>query len=105
MVMKQFDVFRNPSGSARTAPFLLLIQSDLLDDFPTRMVAPLVRPASLSLPATRLNPTFKVEGEPLVMLTQQLGAVPKRSLKARVASLERHRTEIIGAIDFLLGGV
>ena len=48
---------------------------------------------------------FKIEGEPLTMLTQQLGAVPRRSLKVRVASLERDRTEIIGAIDFLLGGV
>ncbi|MBL8953162.1 MAG: CcdB family protein [Myxococcaceae bacterium] len=104
-MMRQFDVYRNPSGSARTVPFLLLIQSDLLDDFPTRMVAPLVRPSSLALPATRLNPTFKIEGEVVTMLTQQLGAVPKRSLKTRVASLDRHRTEIIGAIDFLLGGV
>ena len=104
--MKQFDVYRNPNpGSSRTVPFLVLIQSDLLEDFPTRMVAPLVRPASLSLPATRLNPTFKIEGEPLTLLTQQLGAVPKRSLKARVGSLDRHRTELIGAIDFLLGGV
>lgn len=104
--MKQFDVFRNPNpGSARTVPFLLLIQSELLDEFPTRIVAPLVKPSALSVPATRLNPTFKVDGEPVLMLTQQLGAVAKRSLKHKVASLDRHRTEIIAAIDFLLGGV
>lgn len=59
----------------------------------------------LPVPATRLNPSFKVAGETAVMLTQQLGAVAKRSLKAPVGSLGRHRTEIIGAIDFLLGGV
>ncbi len=104
--MKQFDVFKNSNpASSRVVPLLLLVQSDLLDDFPTRVVAPLVRPSSLSLPATRLNPTFKIESESLTMLTQQLGAVPKRSLKVRVGSLERHRTEIISAIDFLLGGV
>ena len=104
--MNQFDVYRNPNpASVRTVPWLLLIQSDLLDDFPTRMVAPLVKPAALSVPATRLNPAFKIDGEPAVMLTQQLGAVPRRSLKHKVASLERHRTEIIAAIDFLLGGV
>lgn len=104
--MKQFDVFRNPNaGSARTVPWLLLIQSDLLDEFPTRMVAPLVRPTALGVPATRLNPTFQIDGEPAVMLTQQLGAVPKRALKQKVASLERQRQNIIAAIDFLLGGV
>ena len=104
--MKQFDVFRNPNAaSVRTVPWLLLIQSDLLDEFPTRMVAPLVRAGALALPATRLNPSFKVEGETVYMLTQQLGAVPKRYLKQAVVSLERHRTDIIGAIDFLLGGV
>jgi toxin CcdB len=104
--MKQFDVFRNPNpASARTVPWLLLVQSELLDDFPTRMVAPLVRASALTVPATRLNPAFKIEGEPAVMLTQQLGAVPKRSLKHRVTSLERHRTDIIAAIDFLLSGV
>ncbi len=104
--MKQFDVYPNPNhGSAKTVPFLLLIQSDLLDEFPTRMVAPLVRPSSLSLPATRLNPTFKIDGEPVVMLTQQLGAVSKKSLKHPRSSLKRHRVEIIAAIDFLLGGV
>ena len=104
--MKQFDVYRNPNpASARTVPWLLLIQSDLLDEFPTRMVAPLVRPSSLPVPASRLNPTFKVDGEAATMLTQQLGAVPKRSLKHRVVSLEKHRGDIIGAVDFLLGGV
>ena len=104
--MKQFDVYRNPNpASAKTVPWLLLLQSDLLDDFPTRLVAPLVRPSMLPYPATRLNPTFKVDGEAATMLTQQLGAVPKRSLKHRVGSLERHRTDIIGAVDFLVGGV
>jgi toxin CcdB len=104
--MKQFDVFKNSnSASARVVPLLLVTQSDLLDDFPTRVVAPLVRSSSLTLPATRLNPTFKIDGEALTMLTQQLGAVPKLSLKVKVGSLERHRTEIISAIDFLFGGV
>jgi toxin CcdB len=69
------------------------------------MAAPLVRPSTLSAAATRLNPTFKLGGETAIMLTQQLGAVAKQSLKHRVGSLASHRTEIIAAIDFLLGGV
>ncbi len=104
--MRQFDVYRNPSpASARDVPWLLVIQSDLLEEFPTRVVAPLVRPRSLRQAASRLNPSFKVDGETAVMLTQQLGAVPTRSLKHRAGSLASQRAAIIGAIDFLLSGV
>ncbi len=105
--MEQFDVFRNPNAKAvRTVPWLLVVQSGLLDQLPTRLVAPLVRPAALmGLPASRLNPTFSVGGDPVVMLTQQLGAVPTRSLSHRVASLADRRSVIIAAVDFLLSGV
>lgn len=104
--MKQFDVFRNPnSGTSRVVPWLMVIQSDLLDEFPTRMVAPLVRPQLLGTPSTRLNPTFRIGGESAVMLTQQLGSIAKRSLCIHVTSLESHRSEIMAAIDFLLAGI
>jgi toxin CcdB len=104
--VRQFDVYRNPSSaSARAVPLLLIVQSDLLDEFPTRVVAPLVRPEDLKAPARRLNPTFEIDGTTVIMLTQQLGAIPKRSLKQRVGSLAEQRTTIIGAIDVLLGGV
>ncbi|MFZ5468233.1 MAG: CcdB family protein [Myxococcota bacterium] len=102
---RQFDVFRNPNAAtARAVPWLLVIQADLLEDFPTRAVIPLVRPSALQVPASRLNPSFEISGERAILLTQQIGAVPKRSLKERVAVLADQRTKIIGAIDFLLAG-
>lgn len=102
---KQFDVFRNPnSASARVVPWLLVLQADLLNEFPTRLVAPLVRPSALKVPATRLNPVFEIAGERAVMLTQQLGAVPTRSLRERVTNLDPQRAAILGAVDFLLAG-
>ncbi len=104
--MRQFDVYRNPDpASARHVPWLLVVQSDLLEEFSTRMVAPLIRSSALRAPASRLNPVFKIEGESVVMLTQQLGAVPARSLKHRVATLSAQRSAVFGAIDFLLSGV
>jgi hypothetical protein len=56
-------------------------------------------------PITRLNPQFRVEGEVVVMLTQQLGAVRASLMKKAVGNLGAHRPTIIGAIDILWSGV
>jgi len=40
--MAQYDVFSNPSRcAAEGIPYVVVIQSDLLDAFPTRMTVPL----------------------------------------------------------------
>jgi toxin CcdB len=39
------------------------------------------------------------------MLTPQMAGIPRSELGASVASLERHRFEIIAAIDFLVTGI
>ena len=64
MVMRRFDVFRNPSPrSSRTIPYLVLVQSELLDELPTQVVVPLVKGAALGgRAAARLNPSFDIEG-------------------------------------------
>lgn len=101
----RFDVFKNPSGS-KTYPYVLVLQHALLDQLPTRLVAPLVRLDALDAPPiTRLNPRFTIERVPVVMLTQQLGAVSVARLQKRVASLEASSAEIIAAIDVLFAGV
>lgn len=105
MVIRQFDVFRNPNArSSRQVPFLLVLQHDLLEGMPTRVVAPLFREAALPA-AARLNPRFRVADTDVVMVTQQLGAVPARGLTRWVANLEARRSEIIGAVDVLVAGV
>ena len=107
MVTQRFDVFRNPSPrSVNTVPYVVVLQSELLDDLPTRVVAPLVKAAALAgRPATRLNPELEVEGETLFLLTQQVGAVPLRSLTRRVGSLEDRRDVIVAALDLLFSGI
>ena len=106
MVKRQFDVFVNPNpSSSRDVPWLLVVQSDLLDEVATQVVVPLVRPSHLGIALTRLNPSFKVGGQSVVMLTQQIGSVRTSSLKKRAGNLESRRHEIVAAIDFLLGGV
>ena len=65
MVIGRFDVVRNPGKrDASTVPYLLVLQSELLDGIDTRVVAPLVRPSALaSKTLTRLNPEFEIDGE------------------------------------------
>lgn len=107
MVRRRFDVFRNPNPkSSRTIPYLVLLQSELLDELATQVVAPLARTTALAgRTATRLNPTFDIDGEAVCLLTQQIGAVPTSALSNRVTSLEDRREVIIGALDFLFSGI
>ena len=105
MVIRQFDVFKNPRDKTRF-PFLLVVQHDLLDTLSVRVVVPLAPKASFGArTAMRLNPVFTVDGTAVVMLTQMLGAVRASTLGKRVATLSAKRAEIIGALDVLFTGV
>lgn len=101
----RFDVYKNPSGS-KSHPFVVVVQHQVLDGLPTRVVVPLVaREALEGLPISRLNPTFVIGRKSLVLLTQQLGAVRTSSLTAHVGSLIDHSAEILSALDVLISGV
>ena len=105
--MAQFDVYRNPNAASRARiPYLLDIQSDLLDSVATRIVVPLCKPDALSgKPAERLNPAFEVEGRKLFMLTLDLAGVSRKALGERVANLAAGRTAIIAALDLAITGI
>jgi toxin CcdB len=105
--MAQFDVHRNPNAATRARiPYLLDVQSDLLDPLATRVVVPLCKPEVLSgKPAERLNPAFEIEGRRLLMLTPELAGVSRKALGERVANLAPERAAIIAAIDLVLTGI
>ncbi len=105
--MAQFDVHRNANPATRSRiPYLLDVQSDLLDPLATRVVVPLCKPEILSgRPAERLNPGFEVEGRKVLMLTPELAGVQRRHLGERVANLASERRAIIGALDLLITGI
>lgn len=98
--MAKYDVFPNPSGDG----FLLDVQTDLLSDLNTRVVVPILPRSRAPKPATRLNPSFDIDGEPVVMVTQFMAAVPVGILKSSVASLEEEFEKITVAIDMLMQG-
>ena len=84
--------------------YLLDVQSDLLSDLNTRVVVPLLPERAAPLPAKRLNPIFRIEGEPHVMTTQFIAAVPERALGNPVDSLASEAEAVTAAIDMLTQG-
>ena len=104
--MAQFDVFRNGNPTTRDeTPYLLDVQSDLLDPLATRVVVPLVRMAAVPSPIRYLNPVFEVDGEKVVMSTPELAGVPRQVLGAKVGNLSARRDDIIRALDVLISGL
>ncbi len=105
--MAQFDVYRNPNPSSRTRiPYLLDVQSGLLDPIATRVVVPLCKPEVLSgKPAERLNPVFEIEGRKLYLLTPELAGVPRKVLGDPIVNLAAERRAIIDALDLVFTGI
>lgn len=104
--MARFDVYANSGSHAATTPYLLDVQSDLLDGLDSRMVIPL---RSLKhFPQVKLSPhltpIFTIEGEALLLETPKMGAVPQRVLKSPVVSLAGDQAQITAALDFLFHG-
>lgn len=98
--MTRFDVFDNPDGPGA----LLNVQSDLLEDFNTRLVVPLMPRDQAPAPARYLNPIFQIDNSELVMVTQFMATVPAKILRRRIGSLRDNSDQITRAIDMLLQG-
>jgi len=104
--MARFDVYANPGTHARTTPYLLDVQSNLLDAADSRMVIPLrslEHFAKVPLPSA-LAPVFTIEGREVLLETLKMGAVPVRILKSPVASLAAEQARVTAALDFLFNG-
>lgn len=105
--MPQFAVYRNKNAKTKnTIPYLLDVQSDLLNDLQTRVVVPLhsAKHWDYKLMST-LTPVFNIDGKSCVMLTPQLAGIAKRELGTAVADFCEHRAEIMAALDFLITGI
>lgn len=103
--MKQFDIVANPFPRSRERqPFLASLQSDLLSrNLDTTVVAPL-EPAASGTFADRLNPRVEIEGQPFVLITQELVTVRKSGLGETCGSIASERDAIVAALDLLFTG-
>jgi toxin CcdB len=104
--MAQFTVYRNKNPRSRAAvPFLLNVQSDLLEEMQSRVVIPLTKAAALTRkPVAHLMPVVEFEGETYVLMTPHLAAISRDDLGPPAGSLVEQRDTIIAAMDFLLSG-
>lgn len=104
--MARFDVYPNPGAYAKTTPYLLDVQSELLDGLDSRVVIPLrslEHFPKVKLP-TRLTPVLRVVGTDYLLETPKMGSVPRRILKASVTCLAEQQDQITDALDFLFQG-
>jgi toxin CcdB len=103
-MIRQFDVVSNPdSEESAQRPYLVVLQSDLVHDLRSAIVAPLVVHNAIE-GARRLNPIIAVEGHEFWLATHELFAVDRRILRNKVATAAEHRDAIIAALDFVFTG-
>ena len=102
--MQQFAVFANPGASARRAPYLLNIQSELFDSS-SLVVAPLAEPDYFGPAVRRLNPTLMVGAQPYVLSVLEMASVSRHRLGHPIGDLSSSRDEIAAALDMLFTGV
>jgi toxin CcdB len=97
--MAQFHVYRLSNGM-----MVIDCQSNLVDEFSTRLTVPLVPPGDINRPLPRLLPVFTIEGIDYVMATPFAAAIPRRELTTAIADLSADAYIVTGALDMLLGG-
>jgi len=96
----QFDLYRMPGGG-----IVVVLQSDLLDELQTRVVAPLIPASSVKRVIQSLNPGV-VLGETAYLVMPQLAATLTFSeMGEKVGSLTAMQDAIVWAIDALLSGI
>ena len=99
--MARFDVHR----SRRTdGSLLVIVQADMFNSLDTRLAIPLLPTRKGRTPLARLNPPVEISGEPYVVYTQHMLAVPVEQLGAPIANIAEHRDDIVAAVDFLQQG-
>lgn len=105
--MAQFYAYQNSNpATSRQFPYLLDIQSNLLDQLRTTIVIPL-SPSKVVAHFTisKLNPVMEIEGETYTAMLQDMAGVDRNQLGQAVCDLTHYRSEIIAAVDFVLSGI
>lgn len=97
--MARFDVYQG----AKARGLLLDIQSDLLDEFGSRVVVPLM-PIEGVQTVSRLHPVFVIEDRPYIMSTHLIFAIPLERLGKKIVSLAHEDLPITSAVDKLFSG-
>ena len=86
-----------------TIPFVVVVQSNLYNNYRRRVVVPLVNKSSLGkVTNPRFNPTFRIKGQSVVLHPLEIVSVANENLGEIVESLQAEGDAIIAALDELL---
>jgi len=104
--MAQYDVFTNPSKSAADGiPYVVVIQSELLDALATRMTIPLaIFDEQIKVP-TALCPIVTIKGKRFHALAHFAAPLPAKSLKRSLANVGSQADALVSAIDTVISGI
>jgi toxin CcdB len=104
--MAQYIAYENLNKDSRKLyPYLLDIQSNLLEDLETTTVIPLTKIQTVNKKFTKLTPTVEVLGAKHLAITQQIAGVDRALLGKPVDDLSMYRFAIVDAIDFIISGI
>ncbi len=105
--MRQFTVYENGNPASRKLyPYLLNVQSDLIEETETRVAIPLYRVGRGRNPAmSSLSPVLDVAGHKYVLMTPLIAGIDLSRLGKPVADLSGERAAILAALDLLISGI
>ncbi len=104
--MAQYDVFANPSKSASAGiPYVVVIQSDLLDALPTRLTMPLAVFDGATRVPTVLCPVVTVKGRRLHALAHYAAPLPTKVLRRPIDNVAAQASALVSAMDTVLSGI
>jgi toxin CcdB len=102
----QYDVYPNPSASAAQGiPYVVVVQSDLLDALSTRLVIPLATLDFAGKVPRALCPAIIVKGQKLSALAHYAAPLPARLLRRPVANVSAQASDLVAAMDAVLSGL
>lgn len=103
--MAQYDVYPNPSHTASSGiPYVVVVQSDLLDALSTRLTVPLAVQEGATKVPTALCPVIAVKGRRLHALAHFAAPLPAKALKRPVANVAAQASALVSAVDAVLSG-
>lgn len=98
----QFTVYHN-THPASAYPYLLDVQSDLLDVLSTRLVIPLYPLDKIRTKSPpRLCPEIEVNGARYLAMTHEMASVRRTQIGDVAGNASEQRNQIKAAIDFLI---
>lgn len=105
--MSQFTIYENKNTKTRKAfPYLIDIQSDLLEELQTTVAIPLCKVSQLKGKIiAKLCPLVEIRGEKFVAISQQLAGIDRSQLGKEITNLSEYRSQFIAAIDFMILGI